>query len=59
MIYYSPTIITKAGFFSKFANGKSLILLATIFLYLINSIGMFIAFFIVDKAGRRGLLLWF
>ena len=59
MIYYSPTILVKAGFFKNFSNGISLIFIATIFLYMINSIGMLIAFFIVDKAGRRGLLLLF
>lgn len=58
MIYYSPTIIKKIGFFSNLKNSASLILFVTILLYLLNSIGMFIAYLLVDKVGRRGLLLW-
>ena len=59
MIYYTPSIITKAGFFPDTKQGTHYVLIATILIFSLNSIGIFIACFLVDKVGRRGLLLIF
>jgi sugar porter (SP) family MFS transporter len=51
VIYYTPTILTEAGF------GNSAAILSSVGIGLVNMVVTFIALMLVDRVGRRPLLL--
>jgi SP family arabinose:H+ symporter-like MFS transporter len=52
IIYYAPEIFKSAGF------GAESALVQTVIIGVINTLFTFIAIWLIDKAGRRTLLLW-
>lgn len=52
IIYYAPEIFKSVGFATDSAFTQ------TIFIGLVNTIFTFVALWLIDKAGRRTLLLW-
>ena len=52
IIYYAPEIFKSAGF------GASSALTQTVIIGIINTLFTFVAIWLIDKAGRRTLLLW-
>ena len=52
IIYYAPEIFKSAGF------GAESALVQTVIIGMINTLFTFIAIWLIDKAGRRTLLLW-
>jgi len=52
IIYYAPEIFKSAGF------GAESAFMQTVIIGLINTLFTFIAIWLIDKAGRRTLLLW-
>src|SRR5690606_5577803 len=52
IIYYAPEIFKSVGFATDSAFTQ------TIFIGLVNTVFTFVALWLIDKAGRRTLLLW-
>lgn len=53
IIYYAPTIFNAAGF-----HNASSAILATVGIGIVNVLATIFAIYIIDKVGRRPLLLW-
>ncbi|WP_224997894.1 sugar porter family MFS transporter [Cesiribacter sp. SM1] len=52
IIYYAPEIFKSIGFATESAFTQ------TLFIGLVNTVFTFVALWLIDKAGRRALLLW-
>ncbi|HVU58943.1 MAG TPA: sugar porter family MFS transporter [Puia sp.] len=52
IIYYAPEIFKNAGF------GTESALMQTVIIGVVNTLFTFLAIWLIDKAGRRALLLW-